>query len=90
MIIQLITGRSLYMSVNQYLDMSDNELKDAVAWEQGCFFNHPFIDTALVDNCKDNPDEEEEEVWINEDPEDNELFSIEDISELMQSEGTAD
>lgn len=76
-------GKSLYMSVEYYLNLTDDDITQAIAYNQGSYLSHPMMDTALIDNCRDNPDEPEEEEWINELPEENELFDDEDIAILM-------
>jgi hypothetical protein len=47
MIYQLPNGKCIEMSIEQYLKMSDQELKNMVAYNYGEEFNDPFIHSVL-------------------------------------------
>ena len=47
MIYQLPNGKCIEMSIEQYLKMTDEELKNMVAYNHGEEFNDPFIHSVL-------------------------------------------
>lgn len=82
------TDKTVYMSTEQYFNMTDDDISQMIAFDHGSTFVHPFTDTALITICEEEPDEEE--VWENEDQEDRDLFSKDDIEELLSSDNTFD
>jgi hypothetical protein len=47
MIYQLPNGKSIEMSIDQFLKMTDQDLKNLVAFNHGEEFNDPFIHSVL-------------------------------------------
>jgi len=73
MIYQLPNGKSIEMSIEQYLRMSDDELKNMVAYNFGEEFNDPFIFSVL----RHGPAREDIEEELDDD------FSEEEIEDLL-------
>ena len=73
MIYQLPNGKSIEMSIEQYLRMSDDELKNMVAYNFGEEFNDPFIFSVL----RHGPAREDIEEELEDD------FSEEEIEDLL-------
>jgi hypothetical protein len=73
MIYQLPNGKSIEMSIEQYLRMSDDELKNMVAYNFGEEFNDPFIFSVL----RHGPAKEDIEEELEDD------FSEEEIEDLL-------
>jgi hypothetical protein len=73
MIYQLPNGKSVEMSIEQYLRMSDEELKGLVAYNYGEEYNDPFIFSVL----KHGPSTPDEFESI-----DDEDFTEEDLEDL--------
>lgn len=74
-----ITGRSIQIPLDEYLRMSDEDLQDIIAYEQGYVFNHPFTESCLIDLTSEDMEEEEEET-------DDTLFSVNDLSEMLSND----
>jgi len=71
MIYQLPNGKSIEMSIEQYLRMSDDELKNMVAYNFGEEFNDPFIFSVLRHGlAKEDVEEELENDFSEEEIED--------------------
>jgi hypothetical protein len=77
-----ITGRSIQISLDEYLRMTDEDLQDIIAYEQGYVVNHPFTESCLLDLTSEDMDEEEEI--------DDTLFSLNDISEMLSNDSFGD
>lgn len=77
-----ITGRSIQISLDEYLRMTDEDLQDIIAYEQGYVVNHPFTESCLLDLTSEDMDEEEEV--------DDTLFSLSDISEMLSNDSFGD
>jgi hypothetical protein len=77
-----ITGRSIQISLDEYLRMTDEDLQDIIAYEQGYVMNHPFTESCLLDLTSEDMDEEEEV--------DDTLFSLSDISEMLSNDSFGD
>jgi hypothetical protein len=77
-----ITGRSIQISLDEYLRMTDEDLQDIIAHEQGYVVNHPFTESCLLDLTSEDMDEEEEI--------DDTLFSLNDISEMLSNDSFGD
>lgn len=73
MIYQLPNGKCVEMSIEQYLRMSDDELKNMVAYNLGEEFNDPFIFSVL----RHGPAREDIEEELDDD------FSEEEIEDLL-------
>jgi hypothetical protein len=80
-----ITGRSVEISVDEYLRMSDEDFQYMIAHEQGFVLNHPFMNTCLLDLCgqKEEPESEEEET-------DESLFDPAEIEEMVSNDSFGD
>jgi hypothetical protein len=59
MIYQLPNGKSIELSIEQYLRMTDEDLKGLVAYNFGEEFNDPFIHSVLKNGSIDADDFEE-------------------------------
>ena len=80
-----ITNRTVHLSIDQFLSMSDQDFQDMIAYEQGYVTNSPYTDSCLQDLIKENYEVEEEEV--DEEIEvDDTLFSSEDLDELLDND----
>jgi hypothetical protein len=77
-----ITGRSIQISLDEYLRMTDEDLQDIIAYEQGYVVNHPFTESCLLDLTSEDMEEEEEV--------DDTLFSLSDISEMLSNDSFGD
>jgi len=75
MIYQLSNGKSIEMSIEQFLKMSDQDLKNLVACNHGQEFNDPFIYSVL----RHGPAHEEAENDFEEEEDENELKDLLDI-----------
>jgi hypothetical protein len=78
MIYQLPNGKSIEMSIDQFLKMTDQDLKNLVAFNHGEEFNDPFIHSVLrhgpareeIEDLDDDFTEEEIEDLLDVAPED--------------------
>lgn len=77
-----ITGRSIQVSLEEYLRMTDEDFQDIIAHEQGYVLNHPFTESCLLDLKSEDLDEEEET--------DDSLFSAIEISEMLNNDSFGD
>tara|TARA_R110000751_G_scaffold149941_1_gene254907 strand:- start:1761 stop:2039 length:279 start_codon:yes stop_codon:yes gene_type:complete len=82
MIYQLPNGRIIEMSLEQYLDMDDMEIRDlnGLGKEYTSDITNPFYKSTLSVNKKEKP-EEEPEAWEIEEREPN-LDEIKDIEKM--------
>ena len=77
-----ITGRSIQVSLEEYLRMTDEDFQDIIAHEQGYVLNHPFTESCLLDLKSEDLDEAEET--------DDSLFSAIEISEMLNNDSFGD
>lgn len=75
-----VTGRSIQVSLDEYLKMTDEDFQDLVAHEYGYVLNHPFTETALIDLCGEKEDVDDEEEC------DDSLFDTKDIEDMLSSD----
>ena len=68
--------KTAFMSLEQYLSMTDEDFQFMTAYDEGYYVNSPFVESCLADL----EDEEVDEF------EDNTLFSNQDLTELLESE----
>lgn len=78
-----ITGRSIQISLDEYLRMTDEDFQEIIAYEQGYMLNHPFTESCLIDLTSEDLEDEE-------DNEDNTLFSLNDLSEMLSNDSYGD
>jgi hypothetical protein len=78
-----ITGRSIQVSLEEYLRMTDEDFQDIIAHEQGYIMNHPFTESCLLDLKSEDLEDDEEET-------DDSLFSIVEISEMLSNDSFGD
>lgn len=82
MIVSLgITGKSVCMSIESYLAMSDEDLNMMTAHESGYVINSPYADTALIDLSSGTI----EEIDVDELGEDD-LFEESELEELLENQ----
>jgi hypothetical protein len=79
MILQLPTGKCVEMSVDQYLRMTDVDLKNLVASNHGDYFNDPFTHSVLYYGAIKEELEEDMDEIIEED-------MIEDLLDITSEE----
>ena len=77
-----ITGRSIQVSLEEYLRMTDEDFQDIIAHEQGYVLNHPFTESCLLDLKSEDLDEAEET--------DDSLFPAIEISEMLNNDSFGD
>lgn len=77
--------RTIQMDAWEYLNMKDSELQDLVGFESGYVVNNPHMDSCLGDLVKSKR-VKEEEIEEEEDEENNELYSGDDISDMLSSD----
>ena len=77
-----ITGRSIQVSLDEYLRMTDEDFQDIIAHEQGYVLNHPFTESCLIDLTSEDLDEEEDT--------DDSLFSNSDLAEMLSNDSFGD
>lgn len=75
MIYQLPNGKCIEMSIDQYLKMTDEELKNLVAYNFGEEFNDPFIHSVL----RHGPAREDQDDTDDEDLIEDEFLDLTDI-----------
>jgi len=63
MIYQLPTGRTIEISIDQYFDMSDDDIEYFIAYEVGDFNENPFFASSFY-NKKIKDDDVEEDIII--------------------------
>lgn len=68
MLYQLPNGRTIYITIAQYLDMTDEDIKYMVEKSYGNVINNPFHD--LDQNPSDEPEDQPLEIRPDEDEED--------------------
>jgi hypothetical protein len=78
-----ITGRSIQVSLEEYLRMTDEDFQDIIAHEQGYVLNHPFTESCLIDLTSEDIEDEDEIV-------DDGLFSLNEISEMLSNDSFGD
>lgn len=76
MIYQLPNGKCIEMSIEQYLKMSDQELKNMVAYNYGEEFDDPFVYSVL----RHGPAREEIEEELEDDFSEDEVEDLLDVS----------
>ena len=78
-----ITGRSIQVSLDEYLRMTDEDFQDIIAHEQGYVLNHPFTESCLIDLTSADIDDDDDET-------DDSLFSVTEISEMLSNDSFGD
>jgi hypothetical protein len=58
MLYQLPDGRTIELSINDYLDFSDEEIRGLMAYDAGRMVNNPFYATAMSKPGKPEPEED--------------------------------
>lgn len=82
MIYQLPNGKSIEISIEQFLNMSDEDLKYLVYSNAGDFYNDPFTNTILKNNSTGIIDDEFEELSEDELKDLNDMSSEEKLNDL--------
>lgn len=75
-----LNGHSIYMSTEEFLGMTDDEIQFHIAYESGYQGISPFSDSCLLDLSGqkiEDPDEDDE---------DNSLFNSEELGEMLSSD----
>lgn len=94
MLYQLRNGKTIILSVEQYLTMSDEDIEYMISINFGNSFNNPFHGSAL-NHKSTKPDDEEEDSSIDYFPDSEEIVGheridlnlIEDLEELTDFSG---
>jgi len=79
MILQLATGKCVEMSVEQYLRMSDTDLKNLIATNHGEYYNDPFSHSVLYYGFIKEQIQEETEDFVEPD-------EVEDLLDITSEE----
>ena len=58
MLYQLPDGRTIELSINDYLDFSDEEIRGLMAYDAGAVINNPFYGTVMTKPGKPEPEED--------------------------------
>jgi len=58
MLYQLPDGRTVDISIEQYLSFSDEELKDLICFNHGAVVNNPMYGSSILKPGRPEPDEE--------------------------------
>jgi hypothetical protein len=58
MLYQLPDGRTIELSINDYLDFSDEEIRGLMAYDAGAMVNNPFYASAMKKQVKSEPEED--------------------------------
>ncbi len=79
-----IGGRTMQMDVNEWLSLSDADIQDYIAHEQGFISNSPYVESALIDLSKGKSERVEEEEL--DEYEDDSLYDPEQIRDMLDSD----
>ncbi len=54
MLYQLANGKVIYLTVDQYLDLTDLDIQYLISQNSGNYIANPFADSAITTNSKDH------------------------------------
>ncbi len=83
------TGRTIWLSIDEILNMSKEDERSYVAGSIGEFINNPMTGSVMNDLLREKTNilnEEELELEESEEDEDNELFSNSDLEEMLSND----
>jgi hypothetical protein len=71
---QLSNGKTIYLTIDQYLDLSDDDIQYMISVDYGDQILNPFTDSAVVENVKEKyydfdylPDDESDDNSVSDD-----------------------
>lgn len=81
MLYQLPSGRVIHLSIEQYLDLSDDDIQQLMAQNAGDYVRNPFYKSAISKSKKavEDPEDELEEESIDYTPDTDEIASEQPI-----------
>jgi hypothetical protein len=71
---QLSNGKTIYLTIDQYLDLTDEDIQYMISVDYGDQILNPFADSAVVENVKEKyydfdylPDDESDDNSVSDD-----------------------
>jgi hypothetical protein len=71
---QLSNGKTIYLTIDQYLDLTDEDIQYMISVDYGDQILNPFVDSAVVENIKEKyydfdylPDDESDDNSVSDD-----------------------
>lgn len=89
MLYQLPNGKVIYLTIDQFLELTDEDIQYMISMEYGDYAPNPFTDSAVVSNAKEKF-YDFEEYLSNDDDENNKSEECEGFDDIINVTGPLD